>query len=204
MPFRNKFLTFRLCRNGVPVPLDSSVHFKIKHSSFKQHFFNINLVASPCGHSELIEQTLLFWIYAVSGPSQAVSEPGWRPSHVGSAPARAVLGDRLATRGPSNSDPKSMEARVPSPTGGWLNHGRFSWGLNGVTAIPAAHVPYSTLERFPGGLCQIGSWPVGRRLQELPFPVLPTETLGYHCAATRILTPLPDYHAFYIKPNWLL
>lgn len=65
MPFREKFLTFRLLQ-CIAGPLDSSLHFKTKHCSFKPHFFNVNLVASLCRHSELIERTLLFWICDVS------------------------------------------------------------------------------------------------------------------------------------------
>lgn len=165
LPFRNRFLTFRLCRNGVLVPPDSSFHFRIKQllqTALCRHKW----VAPPCRHSELIEQTLLFRIYAVSGPSPVVSDPGCHPSRTGSTRARD----------PSDSDPQPMEAGVPSPMGSWLTTGASQWGLNMVPAILVAHVPRGTLEWFPEGLCPVRSWPEGRRMhQELlgaSFPCL--------------------------------
>lgn len=74
-----------------------------------------------------------------------------------------------------------------------------------VPAIPVAHVPRAPWSDSLKASVQSGAGPRAggrtRSFQELPFPVLWTETLGYHCAANRISTLLPDYHAFYMKPN---
>lgn len=108
-------------------PLDSSFHFKLKHSSFKQHLFYINPASSPCGHSDLIKQ-ILFWIHAVSCPCKVFYDPRIEPVALG----QYLLGNCFSHQGPIRFRPRAM--------GSWLTsaicHGGRTWLLPFLLPTP--------------------------------------------------------------------
>lgn len=127
--------------------------------------------------------------------------------HTWVVPAKAISWQLFCHRGPIRFRPQAHRGRSPLPHRRLTYYSRFPWGLGMVTAIPLALSP-SYPGQTPRGLCKISSHPKGRRgpivASAASFAVLLTETLVYHCAANRISTLLPDYHAFYTKPNYLI
>lgn len=59
---------------------------------------------------------------------------------------RQFLGNCLATRDPSDSDPEPIAPRAPLTYGKLIYLGHFSQGLNMASAIPVACSPRTTLD----------------------------------------------------------
>lgn len=111
-----------------------------------------------------------------------------------------------ATPAKADSDPEPREVRAPSPVGSWrpsFFSSRSPWSLPFPwptrpgelgTASREAFVKSVAIPKAGGSDSIIASF----------FFCLADRDPRLHCAATRVSTSLPDYHAFfYAKPNSL-
>lgn len=165
-PFRNRFLTFRLLQKwsvGFPCLV---ISFQNKTQLLQTALFRrrSSCLSLRTFRVDRTNTTLLnlccfrsfsggFWprvALVTYGQCTCQDRSCWWFSH----------------QGPIKFRPQAHGGKRPLTHGKLTYRGRFSWGLNMVPAISAAHAPRGTLERFPEGLCPIRSRPAGRRAHQ--------------------------------------